>query len=136
MLKGAMRELQVGDPRRLATDVGPVIDADALAALAAHVTRIRERGWPVFSLPLPDECRAGTFIAPTLVELPGVGALAELTREVFGPVLHVVRWRRDELDRLIDAINSLGYGSRTASTRGSTRPLRPSWRAFARATST
>ena len=110
MLKGAMREQAVGDPRRLATDVGPVIDAGARTALTAHITRMRERGWPVYSLPLPAECESGTFVAPTLVELPGIAALAELTREVFGPVLHVVRWRRDELVRLIDAINALGYG--------------------------
>jgi len=110
MLKGAMQEQAIGDPRRLATDVGPVIDADARTALTAHVSRMRERGWPVFALPLPDECGDGTFVAPTLVLLPGIAALAELSREVFGPVLHVVRWRRDELVRLIDAINALGYG--------------------------
>ncbi len=110
MLKGAMRELAIGDPRHLSTDVGPVIDAEARAALLAHVARMRERGWPVFELPLADACARGTFVAPTLIELPGVAALAELTREVFGPVLHVVRWRRDELAALVDAINALGYG--------------------------
>ncbi len=110
MLKGAMRELAIGDPRHLSTDVGPVIDAEARAALLAHIARMRERGWPVFELPLADACARGTFVAPTLIELPGVAALAELTREVFGPVLHVVRWRRDELAALVDAINALGYG--------------------------
>ncbi len=110
MLKGAMRELAIGDPRHLSTDVGPVIDAEARAALLAHVARMRERGWPVFELPLADGCARGTFVAPTLIELPGVAALALLTREVFGPVLHVVRFRRDELTALVDAINALGYG--------------------------
>ncbi len=65
---------------------------------------------PVFELPLPAHCASGTFVAPTLIELPGIGSLSRLTREVFGPVLHVVRWQRDELAPLIDAINALGYG--------------------------
>jgi RHH-type proline utilization regulon transcriptional repressor/proline dehydrogenase/delta 1-pyrroline-5-carboxylate dehydrogenase len=110
MLKGAMRELVLGDPRHLATDVGPVIDAEAREALLAHVARVRERGWPVFELPLSEACARGTFVAPTLIELPGVGALRDLTREVFGPVLHFVRWRHDELPALVDAINAMGYG--------------------------
>jgi RHH-type proline utilization regulon transcriptional repressor/proline dehydrogenase/delta 1-pyrroline-5-carboxylate dehydrogenase len=110
MLKGAMAELALGDPRRLATDVGPVIDADARASLVAYVASMRERGGPVLELPLPAECARGTFVAPTLIELPSLDALAALKREVFGPVLHVVRWRRDELDALVDAINATGYG--------------------------
>ena len=110
MLKGAMAELAVGDPRRLATDVGPVIDADARAAIVAYVASMRERGRPVFELPLPASAEHGTFVAPTLVELPSLEALAGLKREVFGPVLHVVRWRRDELGALVDAINATGYG--------------------------
>ena len=110
MLKGAMAELAVGDPRRLATDVGPVIDADARAAIVAYVASMRERGRPVFELPLPASAEHGTFVAPTLVELPSLEALAGLKREVFGPVLHVVRWRRDQLGALVDAINATGYG--------------------------
>jgi len=110
MLKGAMAELAVGDPRRLATDVGPVIDADARAAIVAYVASMRERGRPVFELLLPASAEQGTFVAPTLVELPSLEALAGLKREVFGPVLHVVRWRRDELGALVDAINATGYG--------------------------
>ena len=110
MLRGAMAELAVGDPRRLATDVGPVIDADARASIVAYIASMRERGGPVLELPLPSECARGTFVAPTLIELPSLDALAALKREVFGPVLHVVRWRRDELDALVDAINATGYG--------------------------
>ena len=64
----------------------------------------------MFELPLPEACAGGTFVAPTLIELPGVGALRDLTREVFGPVLHFVRWHRDELVALVDAINAMGYG--------------------------
>src|SRR5512143_1056342 len=110
MLKGAMAELAVGDPRRLATDVGPVIDADARAAILAYVASVRERGHPVFELPLPPAAAKGTFVAPTVIELPSLEALAALRREVFGPVLHVVRWQRDELGALVDAINATGYG--------------------------
>ena len=110
MLKGAMGELAVGDPRRLATDVGPVIDADARKTLQAHLDRVRAKGFPVFELPLPPSCVRGTFVAPALVELPGIDALEHLTHEVFGPVLHVVRWHRDDLRPLIARINALGYG--------------------------
>ena len=88
-----------------------MIDAEARDALLAHVAQMRERGWPVFELPLPDECARGTFVAPTMIELPSASTRSrELTREVFGPVLHVVRWQRDELPALIDAINATGYG--------------------------
>ena len=107
MLAGAMRELAVGDPRALSTDVGPVIDADAQARLAAHVARRRAAGDTVVALPLPAACARGTYFAPTLIELPD---LAALTQEVFGPVLHVVRYREGELPPLVDAINALGYG--------------------------
>jgi RHH-type transcriptional regulator, proline utilization regulon repressor / proline dehydrogenase / delta 1-pyrroline-5-carboxylate dehydrogenase len=107
MLKGAMMELSIGDPRRLDTDVGPVIDADALAALRDHVERMRAAGAPVFQLPLPDSCARGTFYPPTLIELARIG---ELKGEVFGPVLHVVRFREDELASLIADINATGYG--------------------------
>ncbi len=107
MLKGAMRELRVGDPRALDTDVGPVIDRAALANLDEHVARLRSGGAPTFSLPLPAECANGTFFPPTLIELAHP---RQLQREVFGPVLHVVRYREGELVQLIDALNAAGYG--------------------------
>jgi RHH-type proline utilization regulon transcriptional repressor/proline dehydrogenase/delta 1-pyrroline-5-carboxylate dehydrogenase len=110
MLRGALEQLELGDPAHLSTDVGPVIDEEARDALVAHVAKARARGWPVFELPVPDASARGTFVAPAIVLLPSIGALAELTREVFGPVLHVVRWHRDELMPLIDAINAAGYG--------------------------
>ncbi len=110
MLEGAMRELTLGDPRRLAVDVGPVIDADARSALVAHVARMRSAGLRVVEVPLPPECARGTFVAPTLVDLGGIDGLGHLEREVFGPVLHVLRWRRGELPALVDAINATGYG--------------------------
>ena len=110
MLEGAMRELSVGDPRRLATDVGPVIDADAQAALSAHVARMRAAGNKVTELPLARETGKGTFVAPTIIDLGGIEGLTALTRETFGPILHVVRWKRDQLPELVDAINASGYG--------------------------
>jgi RHH-type proline utilization regulon transcriptional repressor/proline dehydrogenase/delta 1-pyrroline-5-carboxylate dehydrogenase len=110
MLDGALRELAIGDPRRLATDVGPVIDAPARDALLAHIEEQRRAGRPVSQVPLPDDCGRGTFVAPTVIDLGGVDGLGALTHEVFGPVLHVVRWQRDLLPALIDAINATGYG--------------------------
>ena len=107
MLKGAMRELRIGDPRALATDVGPVIDRDAQARLAQHVEQQRAAGAAVFALPLPDACASGTYFAPTLIE---IADLRHLTEEVFGPVLHVVRYRQGELPQLVAAINRTGYG--------------------------
>ena len=105
MLKGAMAELRVGDPAKLETDVGPVIDAEAQAALNAYIAG-RKNGI-LYRAPLPAECAAGTFVAPTLIE---IGSIAELKREVFGPVLHVLRFKRSELARLIGDINATGYG--------------------------
>jgi RHH-type proline utilization regulon transcriptional repressor/proline dehydrogenase/delta 1-pyrroline-5-carboxylate dehydrogenase len=107
MLYGAMDELRIGDPGLLSTDVGPVIDADAQAALQAHVDSCAARGWPVRRAQLPSECAHGSFCAPTLIEIPG---MAVLEREFFGPILHVVRYAADQLDAVIDAINASGYG--------------------------
>jgi len=107
MLRGAMDELAVGDPRLLATDVGPVIDAEARDKLTEYIRQWRARGASIYALPLPAECANGTFVAPTLIEVADPG---ELTREVFGPVLHVTRFREGSLAKLIDAINATGYG--------------------------
>src|SRR5690606_11425109 len=75
--------------------------------LEAHVAAMQARGGRVTRLPLPAECAHGTFVAPTLIE---IGALSELGREQFGPILHVLRYRASELDELIDAINASGCG--------------------------
>jgi RHH-type proline utilization regulon transcriptional repressor/proline dehydrogenase/delta 1-pyrroline-5-carboxylate dehydrogenase len=107
MLRGAMAEISIGDPRRLATDCGPVIDADAHAALTAHVARMRALGKPVLQLPLPAACANGTYFPPTLIE---IDAIPDLDREVFGPVLHVLRFPRDTLPHVLDSINATGYG--------------------------
>jgi RHH-type proline utilization regulon transcriptional repressor/proline dehydrogenase/delta 1-pyrroline-5-carboxylate dehydrogenase len=107
MLKGAMEELTIGDPRRLATDVGPVIDADAQRSLLDHIEKMRAAGHAVFQLPLPHQSSSGTFVSPTLIEIDHI---AELEREVFGPVLHVVRFARERLGELVSQINATGYG--------------------------
>ncbi len=107
MLKGAMRELRIGDSAHLDTDIGPVIDAEARMALDAHVARMRAAGADVFQLPLAEACRHGTFFPPTLITIPDLRAL---TSEVFGPVLHVVRYGQGQLTKLLDAINATGYG--------------------------
>ncbi len=109
MLEGAMEELQVGDPRRLAVDVGPVIDEPARAMLVRHIDAMRAKGHRVHQARAHASAasRSGTFLAPTLVMIE---RLQDLTREVFGPVLHVLRYRRDELPELVLRINALGYG--------------------------
>ncbi|HRP67108.1 MAG TPA: trifunctional transcriptional regulator/proline dehydrogenase/L-glutamate gamma-semialdehyde dehydrogenase [Thauera sp.] len=107
MLRGALDELRLGDPADVRVDIGPVIDAEARDALEAHVAALQARGARVTRLPLPAECARGSFVAPTIIE---IGALSELGREQFGPILHVLRYRAAELDGLIDAINASGYG--------------------------
>jgi RHH-type proline utilization regulon transcriptional repressor/proline dehydrogenase/delta 1-pyrroline-5-carboxylate dehydrogenase len=107
MLKGALAEWRVGNPDRLATDIGPVIGAEARDAIEAHVAAMRAAGYPVHRAPLPDGCDRGTFVAPTVIEIPSVAAL---TREVFGPVLHVVRFARAAFAATIAAVDATGYG--------------------------
>jgi RHH-type proline utilization regulon transcriptional repressor/proline dehydrogenase/delta 1-pyrroline-5-carboxylate dehydrogenase len=107
MLHGALSELVVGNPDRLSTDVGPVIAAQAQASIAAHILAMRDAGCIIHASTLPDDCAKGTFIAPTIIEIDRVAAL---TREIFGPVLHVLRYRRADLDHLIAEINATGYG--------------------------
>ncbi|MCS0632754.1 trifunctional transcriptional regulator/proline dehydrogenase/L-glutamate gamma-semialdehyde dehydrogenase [Telluria mixta] len=108
MLKGAMQELRVGVPDRLSTDIGPVIDKEAQQNLLGHIERTKATAKQHFSLVLPDVLLSqGTFVPPTVLE---IGSLSELKREVFGPVLHIVRWRRAELDKVVDTINATGYG--------------------------
>ena len=107
MLHGAMQEIRIGQTDRLATDIGPVIDAEAQNNLQRHIDAMRGQGKSVFSLTLPESCQQGTFIAPTVIEISN---LAELQKEVFGPVLHILRFRRDQLSNLIDQINGTGFG--------------------------
>jgi len=107
MLRGAMQELRIGNPDRLGTDVGPVIDIDAAHSIDTHIQSMRDAGMEMLQLPLPPSTQYGTFVAPTLIE---INDISQLEREVFGPVLHVLRYRRDELDQVIEAVNATGYG--------------------------
>ncbi len=107
MLVGAARELTIGDPLDYATDVGPGIDQDALAALEAHKLRMRVKARELLDLPLHDQHAYGTYVAPAIYEIPSI---AMLEREVFGPVLHVVRFAGDRLGEVCEAINATGYG--------------------------
>jgi RHH-type proline utilization regulon transcriptional repressor/proline dehydrogenase/delta 1-pyrroline-5-carboxylate dehydrogenase len=107
MLAGAMRELAVGDPADLSTDVGPVIDAAALEALERHASRLTATGQLLARVPLPEGTAHGSFFAPLAVEVERAGWL---DREVFGPCLHVVRYPADRLDKVLDWVRSSGYG--------------------------
>ena len=108
MLKGAMAELRVGSPDRLATDIGPVIDAEAQQNLLAHIERTKATARSHFALELPPAVTScGTFVPPTVLE---IASLAELKQEVFGPVLHIVRYRRADLPKVIASINATGFG--------------------------
>ncbi|MGH8670462.1 MAG: aldehyde dehydrogenase family protein, partial [Burkholderiales bacterium] len=107
LLCGAMDELRIGDPALLSTDVGPLINAGAKAALEQHAKRMQRQGRLIHELTLPDGTEHGHFFAPRVFE---IDSLATLTREVFGPCLHVVRYQSSHLDQVIDAINGTGYG--------------------------
>nr|WP_318382094.1 trifunctional transcriptional regulator/proline dehydrogenase/L-glutamate gamma-semialdehyde dehydrogenase [uncultured Enterobacter sp.] len=112
MLRGAMAECRMGNPGRLSTDIGPVIDAEAKATIDAHIQAMRAKGRNVFQAVREHrddarEWQSGTFVPPTLIELE---QFDELSKEVFGPVLHVVRYSRNSLEALIAQINASGYG--------------------------
>jgi len=107
MIRGGFEALTIGDPAALATDVGPVIDAAAQAALQGHVEAMRIAGRQVWQRELPPGAERGTFVAPAIVE---IDSIADLTQENFGPVLHIARFSADELEAVIEAINATGYG--------------------------
>ncbi len=107
MLAGAAEELVVGDPRRLSTDVGPVIDEAARRRLAAHAKKMARIGREAARTPLPVGLDRGTFFAPRAFEIDDV---SRLTGEVFGPIVHVVRYAADRLDAVVDAVNRTGFG--------------------------
>jgi RHH-type proline utilization regulon transcriptional repressor/proline dehydrogenase/delta 1-pyrroline-5-carboxylate dehydrogenase len=107
MLEGAMAELVVGDPAFLRTDVGPVIDREAKTVLDRHADRMRREARLICRAPLGAATQHGTFVAPQAFEIDRID---RLEREVFGPILHVIRYRADRLDQVIDAINGTGYG--------------------------
>jgi RHH-type proline utilization regulon transcriptional repressor/proline dehydrogenase/delta 1-pyrroline-5-carboxylate dehydrogenase len=107
MISGAVEALKVGDPRDLATDVGPVIDEDARLALDDHLAWLEKNAKRIEQLSVPDEAVHGSFIAPAIYE---ISSLSELNRENFGPILHVIRFDGERLDEVVDQINATGYG--------------------------
>ncbi|MEP4485058.1 MAG: bifunctional proline dehydrogenase/L-glutamate gamma-semialdehyde dehydrogenase PutA [Halioglobus sp.] len=106
MIIGAMKELTIGDPALLSTDIGPVIDVQALSRLQAHAQFMSNSGRLLYQCDAPSE-QGNTFFAPRLYEISN---LSLLEREVFGPVVHVVRYGADALNDVIDQINETGYG--------------------------
>jgi RHH-type proline utilization regulon transcriptional repressor/proline dehydrogenase/delta 1-pyrroline-5-carboxylate dehydrogenase len=107
MLAGAMAELAIGDPALIATDVGPVIDAAAQEALEHHAARMEREGRLIYRCTLPSGTEHGTYFAPQAFE---IDSAARLSGEVFGPILHVVRWHADRIDAVLDEIAATGYG--------------------------
>jgi RHH-type proline utilization regulon transcriptional repressor/proline dehydrogenase/delta 1-pyrroline-5-carboxylate dehydrogenase len=107
IILGAMDELKLGDPMRLDTDIGPVIDEAARDMLAVHAATLASKATLLRKLEVPPECANGVFFAPHAFQIENI---AQLQREVFGPVLHVVRFAGDRLDAVCEAINATGYG--------------------------
>ena len=107
LILGGMDELKLGDPMNLDTDIGPVIDEDARKNLETHAAKMAREAKLLRKLPLGPELANGVFFPPHVFEL---NSLSELTREVFGPVLHVIRYSADKLGAVCDAINATGFG--------------------------
>lgn len=107
MLIGAMAELRVGDPRWLETDIGPVISKNALKQLQAYVSLMKEKYRIIYQCQLNEACELGYFMPPTAI---AIDSILNLKGEQFGPILHVIRYRQDALDKVIDEINTTGYG--------------------------
>ncbi len=107
MLSGAMDTLEVGDPWAFSCDAGPVIDAQSQAHISAYVDEAEAEGRLLKRLRLPETAGKGHFVAPAIVQVSGIGAMEE---EIFGPVLHVARFKAQDIDRIIDDINAAGYG--------------------------
>ncbi|MCC5988508.1 MAG: bifunctional proline dehydrogenase/L-glutamate gamma-semialdehyde dehydrogenase PutA [Pararhodobacter sp.] len=104
MLFGAMQTQKLGDPWERDTDIGPVIDADAAEDIRAHVEAARAEGRVLAELEVPED---GHFVAPVAIRVSGI---EEIEREIFGPVLHVARYRAADLPRVIEAVNARGFG--------------------------
>jgi RHH-type transcriptional regulator, proline utilization regulon repressor / proline dehydrogenase / delta 1-pyrroline-5-carboxylate dehydrogenase len=108
MLAGAVSALDIGDPFDFGTDVGPVIDQASLDRLEAHKARMhREAKRVIVDLPVPAGCRTGTYVGPAVYE---IDRISQLEREVFGPILHVVRFKQGQLAKVVDDINATGFG--------------------------
>ncbi len=107
MIAGAMEVLNIGDPRDLTTDVGPVIDAAARQSLRRHLDWLDHHSKKIMRREISDDLAHGFFVPPAMYE---IGGLEQLTQENFGPILHVVRWKAGELGKVVESINRTGYG--------------------------
>ncbi|MBI1214248.1 MAG: bifunctional proline dehydrogenase/L-glutamate gamma-semialdehyde dehydrogenase PutA [Alphaproteobacteria bacterium] len=107
MLAGACKELTLDDPLKLSTDIGPVIDKGALEILEEHAKRMDGEGKKVAAVPMSEAAKKGSFFAPCAYEIKSMDML---TKEVFGPILHIVRYKPENLDAVIDQINATGFG--------------------------
>ncbi|MDH3712702.1 MAG: bifunctional proline dehydrogenase/L-glutamate gamma-semialdehyde dehydrogenase PutA [Gammaproteobacteria bacterium] len=107
MLAGAMQELVTGDPEDLATDVGPIIDEEACATLEQHVARMRSAAHRVINAPPSTGAAGGYYFPPVALQ---IDSISQLPREVFGPVLHIIRYPASDFDAVLDDINATGYG--------------------------
>lgn len=107
LLKGCMDELSIGDPALFSTDVGPVIDTQARDLLLRHIERISEKTQLIHRCELPEATATGTYFAPMAIE---IDSIRQLEREVFGPVLHVLRFAGNQLAQTVAAVNATGYG--------------------------
>lgn len=110
MLQGAMEELKIGDPFELATDIGPAIDQNACIPLLAHSERMAREAKLIYQCPLPKDLPSlprGAFFAPRAFEIPSLDLLKQ---EVFGPILHVIRYRAQDLDKVLAAVHATGFG--------------------------
>jgi RHH-type proline utilization regulon transcriptional repressor/proline dehydrogenase/delta 1-pyrroline-5-carboxylate dehydrogenase len=107
LLAGAIEALDVGDPLDYATDIGPVIDEAAQDNLESHKVLMQREGREIIDLAMPEACRAGTYVTPALYE---IDRLDRLDHEVFGPILHMVRYERGHIDKVVAALNATGYG--------------------------
>ena len=107
MIKGGFEALVIGSPEDLASDVGPVIDAAAKAQLEQHVAAMKRAGHRMWQRELPKACKAGHYVAPTIIE---IGSINDLTNENFGPILHVARFKADQIEQVIADINACQFG--------------------------
>jgi len=107
MLSGAMAELSIGDPWKLSTDVTPVIDTQARDGLAEYVEKTASKFGNIHTGRLGEHTKNGTYIAPRALELDSIDQLGE---EQFGPIVHVIRFEAEDIDKVVDQINGLGYG--------------------------
>ncbi|UPW17258.1 bifunctional proline dehydrogenase/L-glutamate gamma-semialdehyde dehydrogenase PutA [Agarivorans sp. TSD2052] len=107
LIQGAMAELSIGNPERLSTDVGPVIDLAAQQKLLAHVEWLQQHAQPIYQVELSPSCNSGTYVAPSAFEITSI---EQLDQEHFGPILHVIKYQANQLDRVIDQINQSGFG--------------------------